>query len=155
MRVKHKLTEFSIKQAIKKANSSTKTIKISGGGGMYLQIQPNGSKYWRMNCRINGKQITLSFGVWPEVSLAQARMMQEESQESVGRGINPIEEKREQSRLQLEEMLVKETKEDILKNTFNCLVHCLVPFELYLIRKISLLPELVFPSSSPSVYPVT
>jgi integrase len=123
MRAKHKLTELSIKQAIKKANSSTKTIKISDGGGMYLQIQPNGSKYWRMNCRINGKQITLSFGVWPDVSLAQARMMQEESQERVGRGINPIEEKREQSRLQLEEMLVKESKEDILKNTFKKVSH--------------------------------
>ena len=58
MRAKHKLTELSIKQAIKKVNSIEKTIKISDGGGMYLQIQPNGSKYWRMNCRINGKQIT-------------------------------------------------------------------------------------------------
>ena len=119
MRPIHKLTELSIKQAIKKANSSTKTIKISDGGGMYLQIHPNGSQYWRMNCRINGKQITLSFGIWPDVSLTQARMMQEESKGKIGKGINPIEEKREQSRLQLEEMLVKESKEDILKNTFK------------------------------------
>jgi len=119
MRPKHKLTELSIKQAIKKTNSSTKTIKISDGGGMYLQIHPNASKYWRMNCRINGKQITLSFGLWPDVSITQARMMQEESKERIGKGINPIEEKREQSRLQLEEMLVKESKEDILKNTFK------------------------------------
>ena len=119
MRAKHKLTELSIKQAIKKANSSTKTIKISDGGGMYLQVQPNASKYWRMNCRINGKQITLSFGLWPDVSIAEARLKQEQSKEKIGKGINPIEEKREQSRLQLEEMLVKESKEDILKNTFK------------------------------------
>ena len=119
MRPKHKLTELSIKLAIKKANSSTKTIKISDGGGMYLQVQPNASKYWRMNCRINGKQITLSFGLWPNVSLVEARMKQEESKEKIGKGINPIEEKREQSRLQLEEMLVKESKEDIQKNTFK------------------------------------
>ncbi len=119
MRAKHKLTELSIKQAIKKANSIVKTIKISDGGGMYLQVQPNGSKYWRMNCRINGKQITLSFGLWPNVSLAEARVKQEESKKKIGKGINPIEEKREQSRLQLEEMLVKESKEDIQKNTFK------------------------------------
>ena len=119
MRAKHKLTELSIKQAIKKTNSMANTIKISDGGGMYLQIQPNGSKYWRMNCRINGKQITLSFGLWPDVSLAEARLKQEQSKEKIGKGINPIEEKREQSRLQLEEMLVKESKEDILKNTFK------------------------------------
>ena len=43
MRAKHKLTELSIKQAIKKTNSMANTIKISDGGGMYLQIQPNGS----------------------------------------------------------------------------------------------------------------
>jgi len=115
MKPKHKLTELSIKQAIKKANSIAKTIKISDGGGMYLQIHPNGSQYWRMNCR----QITLSFGIWPDVSLTQARMMQEESKGKIGKGINPIEEKREQSRLQSEEMLVKESKEDIRKNTFK------------------------------------
>jgi integrase len=119
MKPKHKLTELSIKQAIKKANSIAKTIKISDGGGMYLQIHPNGSQYWRMNCRINGKQITLSFGIWPDVSLTQARMMQEESKGKIGKGINPIEEKREQSRLQSEEMLVKESKEDIRNNTFK------------------------------------
>ncbi len=119
MKPKHKLTELSIKQAIKKANSIAKTIKISDGGGMYLQIHPNGSQYWRMNCRINGKQITLSFGLWPDVSLIQARMMQEESKGKIGKGINPIEEKREQSRLQSEEMLVKESKDDIRKNTFK------------------------------------
>ena len=65
MYAKRKLTDLSIKQAILKAKDSTKTVKISDGGGMYLQIQPNGSKYWRMNCRINRKQITLAFGVWP------------------------------------------------------------------------------------------
>ena len=78
MRSKNKLTDLSIKQAVKKAKDSTKTIKISDGGGMYLQVQPNDSKYWRMNCRINGRQITLSFGLWPEVSLADARNKREE-----------------------------------------------------------------------------
>ena len=61
MYAKRKLADLSIKQAILKAKDSTKTVKISDGGGMYLQIQPNGSKYWRMNCSINRKQITLAF----------------------------------------------------------------------------------------------
>ena len=55
MYAKRKLTDLSIKQAILKAKDSTKTVKISDSGGMYLQIQPNGSKYWRMNYRINRK----------------------------------------------------------------------------------------------------
>ena len=83
MRPKYKLTDLSIKQAVNKAKSSTKTIKISDGGGMHLQVHPNGSQYWRMNCRINGKQITLSFGLWPDVSLAEARRKQEEAKESI------------------------------------------------------------------------
>ena len=95
MYAKRKLTDLSIKQAILKAKDSTKTVKISDGGGMYLQIQPNGSKYWRMNSRINRKQITLAFGVWPKVTLTEARRKQEEAKERIDKGINPIQEKRE------------------------------------------------------------
>ncbi len=119
MRSKNKLTDLSIKQAVKKAKDSTKTIKISDGGGMYLQIQPNGSIYWRMNCRINGRQITLSFGLWPDVSLAEARKKQEEAKEKIGKGINPIEEKRELLRLQFVEMRGRGSNENIQKNTFK------------------------------------
>ena len=95
MYAKRKLTDLSIKQAILKAKDSTKTVKISDGGGMYLQIQPNGSKYWRMNCRINRKKIILAFGVWPKVTLMEARRKQEEAKEMIDKGINPIQEKRE------------------------------------------------------------
>ena len=63
MYAKRKLIDLSIKQAILKAKDSTKTVKISDGGGMYLQIQPNGSKNWRIICRTNRRQITLAFGV--------------------------------------------------------------------------------------------
>ena len=91
MYAKRKLTDLSIKQAILKAKDSTKTVKISDGGGMYLQIQPNGSKYGRMNCRINGKQITLAFGVWPKVTLTEAKRKQKEAKERVDKWINPIQ----------------------------------------------------------------
>ena len=90
MYVKRKLTDLSIEQSILKAKDSTKTVKISDGGGMYLQIQPNGSKYWTMNCRINRKQITLAFGVWPIVTLMEARRKQEEAKERTDKRINPI-----------------------------------------------------------------
>ena len=71
---KNKFTDLSIKNAVKKAKDSTKTIKISDGGVMYLHVQPNGSKYSRMNCRINGKQITLIFGLLSEVFLSEVKM---------------------------------------------------------------------------------
>ena len=95
MYAKRKLTDLSIKQAILKAKDSTKTVKTSDGGGMYLQIQPNGSRYWRMNCRIDRKQIILAFGVWPKVTPTEARRKQEEAKERIDKGINPIQGKRE------------------------------------------------------------
>lgn len=55
-----------------------KTARIFDGGGLYLEVKPNGSKYWRMKYRYNGKELLASFGVFPEVSLAEARAAREE-----------------------------------------------------------------------------
>jgi len=59
--------------AIRKAKPGATTIKLSDGGGLQLHVHPNGSKYWRLAYRYGGKQKKLSFGVYPEVSLAEAR----------------------------------------------------------------------------------
>jgi hypothetical protein len=47
--------------------------KLSDGGGLYLLVKTNGSKYWRMSYRFMGREKLLSFGVYPEVTLAEAR----------------------------------------------------------------------------------
>jgi integrase len=59
--------------AIRAAKPRKKLVKLSDGGGLYLLIQPHGTKLWRMGYRIGGKQKTLAFGIYPTVSLAQAR----------------------------------------------------------------------------------
>ena len=64
-----KLTEI----AIKKAKPEIRPYKMTDGGGMYLLVQPTGTKYWRMKFRIAGKEKLLSFGVYPEITLSQAR----------------------------------------------------------------------------------
>jgi len=51
-----------------------KDYKISDGGGLYLLVKPNGSRYWRLNYRHEGKQKTAALGVFPSISLAQARI---------------------------------------------------------------------------------
>ena len=48
-----------------------------------------------MNCGVNRKQITLAFGVWPKVTLTEAKRKQKEAKERVDKWINPIQEKRE------------------------------------------------------------
>ena len=69
MRPSNLLTELSIKNSKPK----DKQYKLTDGQGMYLRIYPNGSKYWQLQYWSEGKQKVLSLGVWPEVSLKQAR----------------------------------------------------------------------------------
>lgn len=65
----NKLTEV----AIKKAKPTERSYRLADGSGMYLEIMPNGSKYWRMKYRYGGKEKRLAFGVYPLISLASAR----------------------------------------------------------------------------------
>ena len=72
---KEKLTE----EVIKKADFKTKQYKLSDGGGLYLLVHTNGSKYLRFDFRFNGKQKSSSLGVWPEVSLKLARIKRDQA----------------------------------------------------------------------------
>jgi len=56
----------------KSAKSKDKIYKLSDEKGLLL-VRPNGGKYWQMKYRFDGKEKTLSFGVYPEVSLKEAR----------------------------------------------------------------------------------
>ena len=62
------LTELTIKQA----KPGIKQYKLFDGGGMFLLVHPNGSKYWRMKFSFESKSKLASFGVWPKVSLTEA-----------------------------------------------------------------------------------
>lgn len=60
-------------KAAKAAAPKEKPYKIADGGGMYLEVMPNGSKYWRLKYRHEGKEKRLALGVYPEVSILEAR----------------------------------------------------------------------------------
>lgn len=85
-----KLTATGVKQA----KPEDKAIKLTDGGGMYLLINPNGSKYWRYNYRFAGKRKTLAIGTYPEVSLADARKRHLAARESLANSIDPCEVKK-------------------------------------------------------------
>ena len=58
---------------IKQVTPADKPTKLTDGGGMYLLVQPNGACYWRYDYRYASKRKTLALGVYPEVSLKEAR----------------------------------------------------------------------------------
>ena len=58
---------------VKALQPKDKDYKVSDAHGLYLHVHSNGSKYWRHNYRYNGKQKTISHGIYPEVSSVKAR----------------------------------------------------------------------------------
>ena len=81
---------------VSKAKATDKPQKLTDGGGMYLLVQPNGAKYWRLNYRFAGKRKTLALGVYPDISLVDARDRREVSRKQLANGIDPSAAKQEQ-----------------------------------------------------------
>ncbi|AJJ57512.1 DUF4102 domain-containing protein [Yersinia pseudotuberculosis] len=76
------------------AKPKEKPYKLSDGGGLYLEVTTNGSRYWRLKYRYAGKEKRLAFGVYPEVSLAQAREKREAAKKLLSAGSDPGELKK-------------------------------------------------------------
>ena len=75
--------------AIRKAKPGDKPVKMTDGDGMYLELQPSGARYWRLKYRIDGVEKRLSLGVYPEVSLADARRRREDARRLIAAGTDP------------------------------------------------------------------
>lgn len=88
-----------------------KEYKISDERGLYLLVKPSGARYWRFKYRFGGKEQKLSFGVYPDVSLAKARTLREEARALVAEGRDPGEKKK----------LEKLTRKFSVENTFRAL----------------------------------
>lgn len=77
--------------AIRSAKANAKIQKLFDGGGLYLELTPSGRKYWRVKFRYGGKENRLSAGVYPEVSLREARDSRDAIRRQLRAGINPAE----------------------------------------------------------------
>jgi len=93
----NKLTE----NEVKKAKPTDKPYKIADGGGMYLLVKPTGGKYWHLAYRFNNKQKLLALGVYPDVSLKEARIKREAARKLLQKGTDPSEAKKEEKRLSI------------------------------------------------------
>lgn len=75
--------------AIRQAKPALRALKLFDGRGLFLLLQPTGSRYWRFNYRINGKEKLLALGVYPDVPLKLARERREEARRLVANGTAP------------------------------------------------------------------
>ena len=76
--------------AIKKAKPGPKPVKLSDAKGLYLLVNPTGSKLWRWKYRVLGKEKVMTLGGYPEVSLAQARDGMEAARKLLAAGNDPM-----------------------------------------------------------------
>lgn len=88
--------------AIRNAKPRAKPYKLADERSLFLLVMPNGAKYWRLSYRMLGKDKTLALGVWPEVSVADARDKRDAARKMVADGIDPsVEKKRHKLRAQI------------------------------------------------------
>ncbi|WP_082247040.1 tyrosine-type recombinase/integrase [Acetobacter ascendens] len=75
--------------AIRRAKPQDKPYKLADSEGLYLLVNPNGSRLWRLKYRMGGKEKLLSFGKYPEVSLAGAREARNNAKAEIQQGRDP------------------------------------------------------------------
>lgn len=92
-----------------KDEPTDKPYTLADGGGLYLLVNPDGAKYWRMQCRFGGSPRLLAFGKYPDVSLASARKLRQGARDKIIAGIDPAQAKR----------IDKQRKVSNIANTFE------------------------------------
>jgi integrase len=99
------LTDIQVRTAKPKA----KDYKLTDGDGLYLLVTAGGGKRWRLKYRFNGKEKLLALGIYPDISLLEARNRRHEARNLVANGIDPSAEKK----------AVKEAKAELQANSFE------------------------------------
>ena len=82
--------------AIRNAKPGEKPVRLFDERGLYLEISPTGGKWWRLKYRFDGKEKRLSLGVYPDVSLKDARDRRDASRKLLADGIDPSENRKAQ-----------------------------------------------------------
>ncbi|MCV9880603.1 Arm DNA-binding domain-containing protein, partial [Brenneria izbisi] len=75
---------------VRSAKPEEKPYKLTDGNGMFLLVHTNGSKYWCLRYRSDGKEKTLALGVYPEVSLSEARQKRDDARKLIAAGVDPV-----------------------------------------------------------------
>lgn len=79
------LTDVKIRQA----RAADKPLKLADSHGLYLEVKPNGSKFWRYRYKIAGKENLFAIGEYPTVGLSDARKARDDARDLVKDGQHP------------------------------------------------------------------
>jgi hypothetical protein len=79
---------------IKRARPSDESYRMADSGNLYLWVTPSGGKLWRWAYRFEGKQKLMTFGKYPDVSLARARERHAQQRSILAEGIDPMAQKK-------------------------------------------------------------
>jgi len=101
---------------IKNAKPREKEYKLFDGGGLYLSIEPNGSKGWRLKYLIEGKEKRISLGVYDTVTLSEARGERDRLKKLIRENIDPSTLRKNEKVAAMEKSTIAQT---ILENTFE------------------------------------
>jgi len=80
--------------AIKNAKPKEKPYRLTDEKALYLEVMPNGSKYFRWKYRVDGKEKRMAFGVYPDTSLKEAREKRDQARKQLAQGIDPGENRK-------------------------------------------------------------
>ena len=79
---------------IRNAKPGPKPIKMADGGGLYVLLNPKGSRWWRFDYRFGGRRKTLSMGTYPDTGLKDARAKRETARKLLAAGVDPGEQRK-------------------------------------------------------------
>ncbi len=83
------LSDKTIRAAIRAALGIGKPRALNDGGGLSLLVQPTGAAWWRLRYWLAGRENRLSLGIYPEVSLADARARRDDARKLIAAGTDP------------------------------------------------------------------
>lgn len=134
-----KLTDLSVRNA----KPGAKLYRLFDSGGMYLEVTPQGGRYWRLKYRLHGRERRISLGVYPGVTLAQARERRDETKRSVAQGIDPAVIRRNEKQTAKEEDIRQQAElRATSKSHVKITIHTDGPLELWKGRQVlRLTPE--------------
>jgi integrase len=82
--------------AIKKAKAKDKDYKLFDGNGLFLLVAKTDNKRWRLKYRFNGKEKLLALGLYPNITLREARELREHYRNIIAKGIDPSEQRKKE-----------------------------------------------------------